>query len=31
MGKLAKELYEDLNEKGLGDLDFSSIQKNYLK
>ena len=31
MGKLVKELYEDLNEKGLGDLDFSSIQKNYLK
>ena len=31
MGKLAKKLYEQLNEKGLGDLDFSSIQKNYLR
>lgn len=31
MGKLARKLYEQLNEEGLGDLDFSSIQKNYLK
>ena len=31
MGKLAKKLYEQLNDQGLGDLDFSSIQKNYLK
>lgn len=31
MGKLAKKLYEHLNDQGLGDLDFSSIQKNYLK
>ena len=31
MGKLAKKLYEQLNEQGLGDLDFSSIQKNYLR
>jgi len=31
MGKLAKKLYEQLNDEGLGDLDFSSIQKNYLK
>ena len=31
MGKLAKKLYEQLNGEGLGDLDFSSIQKNYLK
>lgn len=30
MGKLAKELYEELNEKGLKDKDFSSIQKKYL-
>ena len=31
MGKLAKKLYEQLNDQGLGDLDFSSIQKNYLR
>ena len=31
MGKLAKKLYEQLNDQGLGGLDFSSIQKNYLK
>ena len=31
MGKLAKKLYEQLNDEGLGDLDFSSIQRNYLK
>ena len=31
MGKLAKKLYEQLNDQGLGHLDFSSIQKNYLK
>lgn len=30
MGKLAKELYEELVNQGLGNLDFSSIQKNYL-
>ena len=31
MGKLAKKLYEQLNDQGLGDLDFSSIQRNYLR
>ena len=31
MGKLARKLYEQLNDEGLGGLDFSSIQKNYLK
>jgi 3-hydroxyisobutyrate dehydrogenase len=30
MGRLAKELYEELNNQGLEGLDFSSIQKNYL-
>lgn len=30
MGKLAKELYEELVNQGFGNLDFSSIQKNYL-
>jgi len=30
MGKLAKALYEELNNQGLESLDFSSIQKNYL-
>ena len=30
MGKLAKELYEELVNQGLENLDFSSIQKNYL-
>ena len=30
MGKLAKELYEELNNLGMGDLDFSSIQKRYM-
>jgi 3-hydroxyisobutyrate dehydrogenase len=30
MGNLAKQLYEELNQQGLKDLDFSSIQKNYL-
>jgi len=30
MGRLAKELYEELNNQGLEGLDFSSIQQNYL-
>jgi 3-hydroxyisobutyrate dehydrogenase len=30
LGKLAKEIYEELNNQGLGNLDFSSVQKNYL-
>ena len=30
MGKLAKELYEELNNQGMGGLDFSSIQKRYI-
>ena len=30
MGNLARELYQELMEQGLEDLDFSSIQKKYL-
>ena len=32
MGKLAKELYEELNNQGMGGLDFESlsIQKRYM-
>jgi 3-hydroxyisobutyrate dehydrogenase len=30
LGKLAKEIYEELNNQGLENLDFSSVQKNYL-
>ena len=30
LGKLAKEIYEELNNQGFENLDFSSIQKNYL-
>ena len=30
LGKLAKELYQELNNQGFGNLDFSSIQKSYL-
>ncbi|MDE0723028.1 MAG: 3-hydroxyisobutyrate dehydrogenase [Flavobacteriales bacterium] len=30
MGDLARELYQELMERGLEDLDFSSIQKKYL-
>ena len=30
MGDLARELYQELMEQGLEDLDFSSIQKKYL-
>ena len=30
MGKLAKDLYEELNNQGFEGLDFSSIQQNYL-
>ena len=30
LGKLAKEIYEELNNQGFEDLDFSSVQKNYL-
>ena len=30
MGRLAKELYEELNNQGLEGLDFSSIQQNYM-
>ena len=30
MGNLARELYQELMERGLEDLDFSSIQKKYL-
>jgi 3-hydroxyisobutyrate dehydrogenase-like beta-hydroxyacid dehydrogenase len=29
MGDKARELYEELSELGLGELDFSSIQKKY--
>ena len=29
MGDKARELYEELSESGLGELDFSSIQKKY--
>lgn len=31
MGKIAKELYEEMIEQGFNDLDFSSIQKRYLE
>jgi 3-hydroxyisobutyrate dehydrogenase len=30
LGKLAKEIYEELNNQGFENLDFSSVQKNYL-
>ena len=30
MGKLARDLYEELNNQGFEGLDFSSIQQNYL-
>ena len=30
LGKLAKEMYEELNNQGFESLDFSSIQKSYL-
>ena len=30
MGKLARELYEELNNQGFEGLDFSSVQQNYL-
>ena len=30
MGDLARELYQELMERGLEDMDFSSIQKKYL-
>ena len=30
LGKLAKEIYKELNNQGLENLDFSSVQKNYL-
>ena len=30
MGKLAKQIYDELIKQGLGDLDFSSVQKNYM-
>ena len=30
LGKQAKEIYEELNNQGLENLDFSSVQKNYL-
>jgi 3-hydroxyisobutyrate dehydrogenase len=30
MGKLARELYKELNNQGFEELDFSSIQQNYL-
>ena len=30
LGKLAKEIYEELNSQGFENLDFSSVQKNYL-
>jgi L-serine 3-dehydrogenase (NAD+) len=30
MGKLAKELYEELNQRGLQEKDFSSIQTKYI-
>jgi len=30
LGKLAKELYQELNNQGFENLDFSSIQKSYL-
>ena len=30
MGDLARQLYQELIEQGLGNLDFSSIQKKYL-
>ena len=30
MGKLARELYKELNNQGFEGLDFSSIQQNYL-
>ena len=29
MGTVAKQLYEELNKQGFGNLDFSSVQKNY--
>ena len=30
LGKLAKEIYEELNNQGFENLDFSSVQNNYL-
>ena len=30
LGKLAKEIYEELNSQGFENLDFSSVQNNYL-
>ena len=30
LGKLAKEIYEELNSQGVENLDFSSVQNNYL-
>jgi len=30
MGRLARELYEELNNQGFEGLDFSSVQQNYL-
>ena len=30
LGKLAKEIYEELNNQGLENLDFSSVQNNYI-
>jgi 3-hydroxyisobutyrate dehydrogenase len=30
LGKLAKEIYEELNNQGFENLDFSSVQKNYI-
>ena len=30
LGKLAKEIYEELNNQGFENLDFSSVQNNYI-
>ena len=30
LGKLAKEIYEELNSQGFENLDFSSVQNNYI-